>query len=216
MTKENGAPGGHGEEPTRRDFIYIAASGAAAVGGGLVAWPFIDQMNPAADTLALGSIRVDVSQIPVGSEVTVMWRGAPVFIRHRTEEEIAEARDVELSRLPDEDARNENAGMEGAPAYDQNRALRPEFLIVKGNCTHLGCVPTSQETGRGGEYDAWYCPCHGSHYDKSARIRRGPAPENLPVPDYFFESETIVKLGLSPEEAGLAGWQVFDATGEVA
>lgn len=208
MTEANGAQGVDGQEPSRRDFIYIAASGMAAVGGGLVAWPFVDQMNPAADTLALGSIRVDISQVPQGSEITVMWRGAPVFIRHRTEEEIAEARAVDLTALPDEDARNENPGMEGAAAIDANRVLRPEFLIVKGNCTHLGCVPTSQETNQGGEYDAWYCPCHGSHYDTSARIRRGPAPENLPVPDYFFETETVVKLGLSPEEALNSGWAV--------
>ncbi|MBR9824724.1 MAG: ubiquinol-cytochrome c reductase iron-sulfur subunit [Alphaproteobacteria bacterium] len=208
MTEANGALGEDGQEPSRRDFIYIAAGGMAAVGGGLVVWPFIDQMNPAADTLALGSIRVDVSQLLPGSEMTVMWRGAPVFIRHRTEEEIAEARNVELSDLPDQDARNENAGMEGVPAIDANRVLRSEFLIVKGNCTHLGCVPTSQETNAGGEYDAWYCPCHGSHYDKSARIRRGPAPENLPVPDYFFETEAVVKLGLSDDESAIAGWTV--------
>lgn len=208
MTTENAALDGNGQEPSRRDFIYIAAGGAAAVGGGLVAWPFIDQMNPAADTRALGSVRVDVAPVLEGSEITVMWRGGPVFIRHRTAEEIAEARNVDLSALPDEDARNDNAGMAGAPAIDENRVLRPEFLIVKGNCTHLGCVPTSQETGRGGEYDAWYCPCHGSHYDKSARIRRGPAPENLPVPDYYFETDTVVKIGLSGEEAANSGWTV--------
>ena len=208
MTTENGALDGNGQEPSRRDFIYIAAGGAAAVGGGLVVWPFIDQMNPAADTLALGSIRVDVSQLLPGSEMTVMWRGAPVFIRHRTEAEIEEARSVELDVLPDQDARNENRGMEDVPAVDANRVLRPEFLIVKGNCTHLGCVPTSQETNAGGEYEAWYCPCHGSHYDKSARIRRGPAPENLPVPEYFFESENVVKLGLSDDEINNSGWAV--------
>ncbi len=208
MTEANGALGEDGQEPSRRDFIYIAAGGAAAVGGGLVVWPFIDQMNPAADTLALGSIRVDVSQLLPGSEMTVMWRGAPVFIRHRTEAEIEEARSVELDVLPDQDARNENRGMEDVPAVDANRVLRPEFLIVKGNCTHLGCVPTSQETNAGGEYEAWYCPCHGSHYDKSARIRRGPAPENLPVPEYFFESENVVKLGLSDDEINNSGWAV--------
>lgn len=207
MTEDNGALDGHGEEPSRRDFIYIAAGGATAVGGGLVIWPFIDQMNPAADTLALGSVRVDVSQLLPGSEMTVMWRGGPVFIRHRTEEEVAEARSVELSALPDEDARNDNLP-EGTPALDANRVLRSEFLIVKGNCTHLGCVPTSQETNAGGDYDAWYCPCHGSHYDKSARIRRGPAPENLPVPDYFFETETTVKIGLSDDERANSGWAV--------
>jgi len=214
VTEENGAPGVDGQEPSRRDFIYIAAGGAAAVGGGLVAWPFIDQMNPAADTLALGSIRVDVSPVLQGSEITVMWRGAPVFIRHRTEEEIAAARAVELSALPDEDARNDNLPA-GTPGFDANRVLRPEYLIVKGNCTHLGCVPLGLNANTG-DYDGWYCPCHGSHYDTSARIRRGPAPENLPVPDYFFETETVVKLGLSPEEASAAGWTVSENDGAVA
>ena len=214
MTEENGAPGGHGEEPTRRDFIYIAAGGAAAIGGGLVVWPFIDQMNPAADTLALGSIRVDVTPIQAGSEITVMWRGGPVFIRHRTEAMIAEAREVPLSVLRDPDARNENLPA-GTPALDENRALRPEFLIVKGNCTHLGCVPLGLGVNTG-DYDGWFCPCHGSHYDGSARIRRGPAPENLPVPDYYFESESTVKIGLSPEEAAESGWVVTDTAGAVA
>ena len=206
MTEENGAPGADGQEPSRRDFIYIAAGGVAAVGGGLVAWPFIDQMNPAADTLALGSIRVDVSTVAVGSEITVMWRGGPVFIRHRTEAEIAEARAVELGALPDEEARNDNLPA-GTPGTDANRVLRPEFLIVKGNCTHLGCVPLGLAANTG-DYDGWYCPCHGSHYDTSARIRRGPAPENLPVPDYYFETETSVKIGLSPGEADNSGWAV--------
>jgi len=163
-------------------------------------------MNPAADTLALGSIRVDVSVVPVGSEITVMWRGGPVFIRHRTEEEIAEARAVELDALPDEDARNDNLPA-GVPGTDANRVLRPEFLIVKGNCTHLGCVPLGLAANTG-DYDGWYCPCHGSHYDTSARIRRGPAPEKLPVPDYYFETETTVKIGLSPDEANNSGWAV--------
>jgi ubiquinol-cytochrome c reductase iron-sulfur subunit len=206
VTIENGAHAGEGQKPSRRDFIYIAAGGAAAVGGGLVAWPFIDQMSPAADTLALGSTRVDISSVQVGSEITIMHRGAPVFVRRRSEADIAEARSVELGDLPDEDARNENLP-DGTPALDQNRVLRDEFLIVKGNCTHLGCVPLGIGADTG-EYDGWYCPCHGSHYDTSARIRRGPAPENLPVPDYYFESDTTVKIGLSPDEASQAGWAV--------
>ncbi len=209
MTTENAALDGNGQEPSRRDFIYIAAGGAAAVGGGLVAWPFIDQMNPAADTLALGSVRVDVAPVLEGSEITVMWRGGPVFIRHRTAEEIAEARNVEMSALPDDLARNDNLP-DSAPGTDENRVLRAEYLIVKGNCTHLGCVPLGLGANTG-DYDGWYCPCHGSHYDTSARIRRGPAPTNLPVPDYFFEGgeeSTIVKIGLSPDEASNSGWAV--------
>ena len=205
MTEQNGALGEHGQEPSRRDFIYIAATGAAAIGAGLAIWPFIDQMNPAADTLALGSIRVDVSTVTDGSEITVMWRGGPVFIRHRTQPMIDEARAVPLGDLPDDNSRNLNAGMEDLSGADENRVLRPEYLIVKGNCTHLGCVPLGIGVNMG-DYDGWYCPCHGSHYDGSARIRRGPAPENLPVPDYYFETETTVKIGLSPEEAAQSGW----------
>jgi ubiquinol-cytochrome c reductase iron-sulfur subunit len=192
------------EEPTRRDFIYIVAGGAAAIGGALTLWPFIDQMNPAADTLALGSIRVDISPIAVGQEITVMYRGGPVFIRRRTPEQIAEAQNTEIDGLIDELARNENLP-DDASAVDANRVLNPEFLIVKGNCTHLGCVPVSQQ----GDYDAWFCPCHGSHYDTSARIRRGPAPENLPVPAYVFEQDgAVVKLGATPDEVAEAGWSV--------
>ncbi len=205
MTEHNGALGEHGQEPSRRDFIYIAATGAAAIGAGLAVWPFIDQMNPAADTLALGSIRVDVSTVTDGTEITVMWRGGPVFIRHRTPSMIEEARAVPLGDLPDDASRNLNAGMENASAADENRVLRADYLIVKGNCTHLGCVPLGIGDNMG-EYDGWYCPCHGSHYDGSARIRRGPAPENLPVPDYYFETETTVKIGLSPDEAAQSGW----------
>ncbi|WP_417468717.1 ubiquinol-cytochrome c reductase iron-sulfur subunit [Maricaulis sp.] len=205
MTEQNGALGEHGQEPSRRDFIYIAATGAAAIGAGMAIWPFIDQMNPAADTLALGSIRVDVSSVTDGTEITVMWRGGPVFIRHRTQAMIDEARAVPLGDLPDDNSRNLNAGMGDLSGADENRVLRPEYLIVKGNCTHLGCVPLGIGVDTG-DYDGWYCPCHGSHYDGSARIRRGPAPENLPVPDYYFETETTVKIGLSPEEAAQSGW----------
>ena len=155
----------HGQEPTRRDFIYIAAGGAAAVGGVLTLWPFIDQMNPAADTLALASIRFDTAPVETGQQVTVMWRGGPVFIRRRTQAEIQEAVNVDVSDLPDELARNENLPADSL-ATDENRRYVDDLLIMKGNCTHLGCD----------------CPCHGSHYDTSGRIRRGPAPENLPVP----------------------------------
>ncbi|PIW27985.1 MAG: ubiquinol-cytochrome c reductase iron-sulfur subunit [Rhodobacterales bacterium CG15_BIG_FIL_POST_REV_8_21_14_020_59_13] len=193
------------EEPTRRDFIYIAAGGAAAIGGALTIWPFIHQMNPAADTLALGSIRKDISSLSVGQEITVMFRGGPVFIRRRSEAEIAEARAVELGTLRDDLARNANLP-ENAPAMDANRVLNPEYLIVTGICTHLGCVPVGNSSG---DYGGWFCPCHGSHYDESARIRRGPAPENLPVPAYIFENDgAVVKLGATSEEVAAAGWSV--------
>ena len=192
------------EEPTRRDFIYIAAGGAAAIGGAMTIWPFVHQMNPAADTLALGSIRKDISSLGVGQEITVMFRGGPVFIRRRTATDIEEAQAVDIDTLPDSLARNENLP-DTAPGIDANRVLNTEFLIVKGNCTHLGCVPVSQS----GDYDGWFCPCHGSHYDTSARIRRGPAPENLPVPTYAFEQDgAIVKLGANAEEVAAAGWSV--------
>lgn len=206
MTETIGAHDEQGQEPSRRDFIYIAAGGTAAVGGGLVAWPFVHQMNPARDTLALGSTRVDVSVIEEGAEITIMWRGAPVFVRRRTATEISEAQNVELGDLPDPDARNDNLP-EGTPGTDANRVLREEFLIVKGNCTHLGCVPLGLGANTG-DYDGWYCPCHGSHYDTSARIRRGPAPENLPVPDYYFETDAVVKIGLNDDEKANSGWAV--------
>jgi ubiquinol-cytochrome c reductase iron-sulfur subunit len=179
------------QEPSRRDFIYIAAGGAAAVGGAMFLWPFIDQMNPAADTLALASIRFDTANVEDGQQVTVMWRGGPVFVRRRTETEVAEATSVDVSVLPDPDARNDNLPS-GSPATEENRAAgNGSLLIVKGNCTHLGCVPL----GEAGEYDGWYCPCHGSHYDTAGRIRRGPAPENLGVPPLSWTSETVVQIG---------------------
>ena len=206
MTDQSPNPEGHGEEPTRRDFIFIATGGAVAVGGAFLLWPFIDQMNPAADTLALASIRTPIADIGEGEQVTVMWRGGPVFIRHRTAAEIEAARGVDVSDLPDRDSRNENEGAIGAPATDENRsamaagadegveideAVRSAFIVMKANCTHLGCVPV----GEAGDYDGWFCPCHGSHYDTAGRIRRGPAPENLHVPPYAFVSDTTIQIG---------------------
>ncbi|MBY5986847.1 MULTISPECIES: ubiquinol-cytochrome c reductase iron-sulfur subunit [Roseovarius] len=185
-------------EGTRRDFIYYATGGAGAVAVGAAVWPLIDQMNPSADVQALSSIRVDVSGVDQGSQLTVKWLGKPVFIRRRTEAEIEAARDVDVSSLPDPIARNENLQGE-AEATDQNRALDEtgEWLVQIGVCTHLGCVPLSNagdyvlDSGVGG----WFCPCHGSHYDTAGRIRKGPAPENLPVPVAEFVDETTVKLG---------------------
>ncbi|MFP6725781.1 MAG: ubiquinol-cytochrome c reductase iron-sulfur subunit, partial [Alphaproteobacteria bacterium] len=142
------------------------------------AWPFIDQMNPSKDVLALSSIEVDLSGIVAGQSITVNWRGKPVFIRHRTQAEIAAAKAVSLDDLPD-------------PQADTERAEKPEWLILVGVCTHLGCVPLGQQ----GEYNGWFCPCHGSHYDTSGRIRKGPAPVNMTVPDYVFLDDSNIKIG---------------------
>lgn len=185
------------QEPTRRDFLYIATGAVTAVGVGSVVWPLIDQMNPDASVQALASIEVDISAVEVGQSLTVMWRGKPVFIRHRTEEEIAEADAVPLEDLPDPIARNANLPAD-AEATDANRVfakgeteVRPEWLLMVGVCTHLGCVPLGEQ----GDYDGWFCPCHGSHYDTAGRIRKGPAPRNLDVPVYEFMTDTLVRVG---------------------
>ncbi|MFU1477588.1 ubiquinol-cytochrome c reductase iron-sulfur subunit [Roseovarius sp. C7] len=183
-------------EGTRRDFLYYATAGAGTVAAGAAVWPLVNQMNPSADVQALSSIRVDVSGIEPGTQLTVKWLGKPVFIRRRTPEEIEEAKSVELSQLPDQDARNANIGP--APASDNNRALAmpgeegsEEWLVMMGVCTHLGCVPL----GDAGDFGGWFCPCHGSHYDTAGRIRKGPAPENLPVPTAEFVDASTIKLG---------------------
>ncbi len=184
-------------EPTRRDFLYIATGAVGVVGAGALAWPFIHQMNPDASALALASIEVDVSAVEVGQSITVTWRGKPVFIRQRTEEEIAEAAAVPLDDLPDQFARNANLE-DGADASDVNRAStgKEAWLIMVGVCTHLGCVPLGQKTGDNkGEFGGWFCPCHGSHYDTAGRIRKGPAPENLLVPPYKFTTDDTVVIG---------------------
>ena len=168
-------PGG---TPTRRDFLFIATGAVGAVGVGSVAWPLISQMSPDASTLALASTEVDISKIEPGAIVTIKWRGNPVFIRHRTPKEIAEAEQTPMGDLID-------------PETDQARVKKPEWLIVVGICTHLGCVPLGHE----GAFDGWLCPCHGSQYDVSGRVRHGPAPKNLLVPDYAFLTDTKVKIG---------------------
>ena len=171
------------EDPGRRDFIVIATNAMAGLGAVAVAWPLIDQMNPAADTLALANIEVDVSKIAEGQSITVKWRGKPVFIRHRTEDEIARASATDLGSLRH-------------PESDQKRAEKPNYLVLVGVCTHLGCVPLGQKTGEvRGDYDGWFCPCHGSHYDTSGRIRKGPAPTNLEVPPYTFLSDAVIRIG---------------------
>lgn len=182
---------------TRRDFLYYATGGAAAVAGGAAVWPLVNQMNPAANVQALSSIRVDVAGVEPGTQLTVQWLGKPVFIRRRTETEIEEANAVDVSSLPDPIARNANLE-EDAPATDPNRALTQEgsdseeWLVMMGVCTHLGCVPLGDGAG---DFDGWFCPCHGSHYDTAGRIRRGPAPTNLPVPVAAFDGESTIVLG---------------------
>jgi ubiquinol-cytochrome c reductase iron-sulfur subunit len=180
---ETAATAASAPQETRRDFLKLTTTAFAVVGVGAIAWPFVASMNPARDVLALASTDVDLSPIAVGQAVTVMWRGKPVFVRHRTAEEIQAARATPLSQLPD-------------PAPDQTRVQRDEWLILVGVCTHLGCVPLGQRsTENRGDYGGWFCPCHGSHYDTSGRIRKGPAPANLPVPTYSFTTPSAIRIG---------------------
>ena len=167
----------------RSDFLQLSTISIGAVGTAAFIWPFIKSMNPAEDTIALGTTEVDVSNIVEGQSVTVKWRGKPVFIRKRTKDEIDAAKKVNIADLPD-------------PEEDVDRVKKDEWLVLVGVCTHLGCVPLGQKlTDSKGEYNGWYCPCHGSHYDTSGRIRKGPAPENLAVPPYSFLNDTTIKIG---------------------
>jgi ubiquinol-cytochrome c reductase iron-sulfur subunit len=168
---------------TRRDFLQIAATSLAAIGAAVAVWPLIDSMNAAKDTLALSTTEVDLAPVQLGQRLTVKWRGSPVFVDHRTPEEIKVADAVDVGSLRD-------------PQTDAQRVKKPEWLIVVGVCTHLGCVPLGQKpTDPRGEYGGWFCPCHGSQYDTSGRIRQGPAPANLAVPPYQFTTDTTVKIG---------------------
>ena len=180
-------------EGTRRDFLYYATAGAGAVTAGAAVWPLVNQMNPSADVKALASIRVDTSGIQPGTQLTVKWLGKPVFIRRRTQEEIDEARAVPLEDLTI-DAASQNANKPGTDAADENRSMDEagEWLVMIGVCTHLGCVPIGDGAG---DFGGWFCPCHGSHYDTSGRIRKGPAPENLWVPVAAFVDDSTIKLG---------------------
>jgi ubiquinol-cytochrome c reductase iron-sulfur subunit len=171
------------EHGTRRDFLYLTAGAMGLVGAGAVVYPLIDSMNPAADTLALSTVDADLSPVQVGQAITVTWRGKPVFIRHRTPQEIQEAEAVNISTLRD-------------PQTDKDRVQKAQWLIMVGICTHLGCIPLGQKpTDPKGEFGGWFCPCHGSQYDTSGRIRKGPAPKNLAVPDYKFLNDTHVRIG---------------------
>ena len=185
----------HAEEHagTRRDFLYYATAGAGAVATGAAVWPLVNQMNASADVRALASIYVDISGVEVGTQLTVKWRGKPVFIRRRTPEEIEAARAVSLDDLTI-DKGAQNANKPGADASDQNRSLDEagEWLVMIGVCTHLGCVPVGIGSG---EFGGWFCPCHGSHYDQSGRIRKGPAPRNLDIPLAQFTDESTILLG---------------------
>ena len=171
------------KDKSRRDFIVVASYSMGAVGAAAALWPIINQMNPAADTLALASTEVDLSPIEEGQSLTVMWRGKPIFIRHRTNEEIDDASGTDVTNLIHK-------------ATDESRVKNPKWLVVVGVCTHLGCVPLGQKIGDSkGDFNGWFCPCHGSHYDTSGRIRKGPAPLNLEVPPYEFVSDDIIRIG---------------------
>ncbi len=196
---KSGAGDADEHEGTRRDFLYLTAGAMGGIGALAVAWPFFNSLNPAQDALALATIEVDLEPVEVGQSITVQWRGKPVFIRHRDHAEIVAARDVDVASLPD-------------PQTDQSRLVEPpppeggpaavaaipesDFLVVVGVCTHLGCIPLGQKPGSDrGEYDGWFCPCHGSHYDTSGRIRKGPAPTNLIVPEYSYLTPTRIQVG---------------------
>ncbi|MEO1089410.1 MAG: ubiquinol-cytochrome c reductase iron-sulfur subunit [Pseudomonadota bacterium] len=168
---------------TRRDFLNIAGWTGLGLGAAAFAWPLIDQMNPSADVLALATVRIDVATVDEGMAISVLWRGKPVFVRHRTPTEIEEAEGVDVAELRD-------------PQTDAERVIQPQWLVQVGICTHLGCVPLGNKPGEPkGDYGGWFCPCHGSHYDTSGRIRKGPAPRNLEVPAYEFLSDTEISVG---------------------
>jgi len=167
----------------KRDFLFVTTAGLAAAGGAVTVLSLVNTMNPAKDVLALSTTEVDLSSLEEGQSLTVMWRGKPIFIRYRTTDEIDEAKAVSVNELKH-------------MASDESRVKNPKWLVVIGVCTHLGCVPLGQKIGDNkGEYDGWFCPCHGSHYDTSGRIRKGPAPLNLEIPPYEFVSEDIIRIG---------------------
>ncbi len=177
-----------GADASKRDFLKLVAASGAAILTGALAWPFINSMEPSADVLALGSVEVDLAPIPVGQAITVLWRGKPMFIRHRTDKEIKEAQDVTVAQLIDP----------SFPALDSDRvkAKHDQWLVVIGICTHLGCIPLGNKpTDPRGDYGGWFCPCHGSQYDTSGRVRHGPAPLNLGLAPYAFTTDTKIQIG---------------------
>lgn len=171
-------------EVERRDFLNLLTIATGTVGITTFVWPLVDSMNPSKDVLALATTEVDISQVPVGQAITVKWQGKPIFIRHRTVEEIEQAvSDDEVTDMPDFQK-------------DEVRVKKSEWLILIGICTHLGCIPSGQAVGsQKGEFGGWFCPCHGSQYDTSGRIRKGPAPKNLAIPPYQFLTDTVIKIG---------------------
>jgi ubiquinol-cytochrome c reductase iron-sulfur subunit len=178
---------------TRRDFLYYATAGSGAVVAGAAVWPLVNQMNPSADVKAQASIRVDISAVEPGTQLTVLWQGKPVFIRSRTAEEISAAQETPLEDLVDQKAENANLTDPESQATDENRRLSADgtWLVTMGVCTHLGCVPLDHQ----GDFGGWFCPCHGSHYDTAGRIRKGPAPRNLPIPIVAFVDDVTIQLG---------------------
>jgi len=176
---------GPGSDVTKRDFLKLVTGATAIIGAGAIVWPLVDSMNPSKDVLALAELEVDLSPIVLGQGIIVSWRGQPVFVRHRTEAEIKEAEAVPLSELKDPEADSARI-----------KAGHAQWLIVSGVCTHLGCIPLGNKpSDPRGSYGGWFCPCHGSQYDTSGRIRQGPAPANLPVVPYVFETDTKIKIG---------------------
>ena len=181
----HGAVDGHAHDASKRDFLKLVALSSAAIGVGALAWPLIDSMNPSSDVLALSSVEFDLGPVPVGQAVTVVWRGKPVFVRHRSDAEIKTAQGVKQSELSD-------------PAADSARVKsgHDQWLVVVGICTHLGCVPLGNKTTEArGDFGGWFCPCHGSQYDVSGRVRHGPAPANLAVPPYAFMTDSKIRIG---------------------
>ena len=166
------------KKSSRRDFMHISSGVTVSAGACFSAWPLIDQMNPSADILSFSTIEVDLSLLKQGQSMSVLWRGKPLFIRCRTDDEIKEAQDIDIKNLKH-------------PESDETRVIDPRYLVMVGVCTHLGCIPLGQQ----GDYDGWFCPCHGSHYDTSGRIRKGPAPFNLEIPPYEFIGDSKIKIG---------------------